>query len=368
MKQLILFFIILSLVGFAGIIINSCCKSDNTVPSLPSDALVAHGWAVGGDIGHYGTILHTMDGGKTWIQQGDSLQFSIGSFSDVCIINKSTLLVVGGNPNGNYNVFKSVNGGNTWTLSGSGALENLSYTGIFALDENNIWIVGEKGSIYYSTDAADTWTKLEVPVEYQEDNFERIAAKSKDDIWVVGDKHVNDDFPIMLHTTNGGTNWERLNPLENMNIQGVDHFLGIKLFGNSVWAIGGSGQFVIQSADNGTTWEDITGGERMGDANDIFPLSETEAYVVKDYGQIYSTNDTGTHWTQYYPHTNNWLVGIAILNNVNIWICGEPGGLGEYSEIKYSSDAGTTWQEQTPQLIINNDVIELYKIRFIGVD
>jgi len=97
----------------------------------------------------------------------------------------------------------------------------------------------------------------------------------------------------------------------------------------------------------------------------IFLLSETEAYVVTDFGGIYSTNDAGVHWTEYYTNTNDWVVGIAILNNINIWICGSPGGLGETSVIKYSPDAGTTWQDQTPQLLIDNPGISLYKIRFI---
>ncbi len=147
------------------------------------------------------------------------------------------------------------------------------------------------------------------------------------------------------------------------------HFLGIKVFGNSVWAIGGFGKFVIRSADNGATWEDITGN--LGgncDANDIFLLSETEAYMVADYGGVFSTNDAGAHWTEYYANTNNWVVGIAILDNINLWICGCPGGANEYSVIKYSADAGTTWQEQTPQLLIDNPQISLYKIRFIEDD
>jgi len=36
------------------------------------------------------------------------------------------------------------------------------------------------------------------------------------------------------------------------------------------------------------------------------------------------------------------LTGIAILNNVNIWVCGTPGGANEYGVILYSPDAGTT--------------------------
>jgi len=327
-----------------------------------------YGWAVGLSDGDYGTILHTQDGGKTWVRQGDSTQLPNAGFNDVCVIDKNILLVSGDlQPNGDYNVFKSVNGGETWTLAGSGSLENVNYAGMFALNRHHIWIVGEQGSIFYSTDVGDSWTKIEVPVEYREDIFLRVAAKSVDDIWVVGDKHVDDIYPIMLHTTNGGADWERLNPIEDLNIdiEGDGHFLGIKTFGDTVWAIGGFGKFVIRSADDGTTWDDITPSGAAGDANDIFLLSETEAYVVEDYGGIYSTDDAGLHWTEYNADTNNWLLGIAILRGTDIWICGSPGGWNEYSVIKYSSDAGTTWEEQTPQLLKDNDLIGLYKIRFV---
>ncbi len=355
------------IVVFLSFLVWSC--SDTTGPDNEKKYI---GWVVGSPEGNYGTILHTKDGGTTWIRQGDSLQLPNADFGDICIIDKNTLLVVGGpQPNGTYNVFKSDDGGDTWTLSGARSLENLLYYGIFALDKNNIWIVGKQGSIYYSTDVANSWTKIEVPAEYQQDFFTYIVAKSPDDIWVVGDKHVNDNWPIMLHTTDGGTNWERLNPLEDLNITEAQlgHFLGIKIYGNSIWAIGGAGKFVIRSADNGTTWEDVRGN--LGgycDANDIFLLSEIEAYLVTDYGGICSTNDAGIHWTEYYADTNNWVMGIAILNNINIWICGSPGGSKENSVIKYSSDAGTTWQDQTPQLLIDNDVIGLNKIRFIETD
>jgi len=352
------------LVIFLSLLIWSCSE-DSTGPD--DDNVDYIGWAVGGPDENYGTILHTEDGGTTWTRQGDSLLFAGVNFSDICIMDEDNILVVGSpQTNGTYGVFVSEDGGDTWSVSGSRELANLNYDGIFALDENNIWIVGEQGSIYYSTDAANSWTKIDVPAEYQDDPFLRVAAKSPDDIWVVGDKHVNDDYPIMLHTIDGGTNWERLNPLDSLNIES-SYFLGVKVLGNSVWAIG-NGQFVIRSADNGANWENRSPGGGLGDSNDLFLLSDIEAYVVEDYGQIYSTNDAGMHWTEYYANTNNWLVGIAILNNTNIWICGCPGGSGEYSEIKYSADAGTTWQEQTPQLLIDNPLISLYKIRFIGDD
>jgi photosystem II stability/assembly factor-like uncharacterized protein len=357
--------VFLSVVGCADDNGDGDNNGESLWSNLPSYG--PYGWAVGLSDGDYGTILHTQDGGKTWVRQGDSTQLPNTGFSDVCVIDKNILLVSGDlQPNGNYSVLKSVNGGETWTLSGSGSLENATYNGMFALDKHHIWIVGEQGSIFYSTDVGDSWTKIEVPEEYREDIFLRVAAKSANDVWVVGDKHVDDIYPIMLHTTNGGANWERLNPIEDLNIETDEgHFLGIKTIGDTVWAIGGFGKFIIRSADNGATWNDITPSGASGDANDIFLLSETEAYVVEDYGGIFSTDDAGLHWTEHNADTNNWLLGIAILRGTDIWICGSPGGWNEYSVIKYSSDAGTTWEEQTPQLLKDNDLIGLYKIRFV---
>ncbi len=353
------------------ILVFSCSKDTSCPDDVTSTYL---GWTVG-ESNDYGLILHTKDGGKTWTRQGDSLQLPNTEFQDICIIDKNTLLVVGDDTNSNYNVFKSVNRGETWIASGSGNLKNVGYEGIFALDKNNIWIVGQEGSIYYSTDVADTWTKIEVPAEYQEKTFNRIAAKSKDDIWVTISNAVDDSFPILLHTTDGGINWEPLNPLKDLFGSG-DHpyfhdYLGIKIFGNSIWAVGGFGRFIIRSADNGSTWEDITvpGSGGIYDANDIFLLSETEAYVVQDFGLIFSTNDAGMNWTRYYAEAGgNWVLGIAILNNNNIWICGSAGAAGQTSIIKYSSDAGTTWQDQTPQLLLDNIGLRLWKIRFIEVN
>jgi len=366
---------IISKISIALILIAILIVSCTEDCICPDDGTVNYyGWTVGGVGVSYGTVLHTKDGGQNWINQSDSILFAGVNFSDICILDKNNLLVVGSlQQDGTYSVFKSIDGGDSWFVSGTRALDNVDYQGLYALDENNIWIVGEQGSIFYSTDMADTWTKIEVPVEYQQDYFFRIAAKSPDDIWVVGDKHANDDYPIMLHTTNGGQDWERLNPIEDLNVNTADspgHLLGVKVFGNSVWAIGGFGKFVIRSGDNGLTWEDITvpGTGGFYDANDIFLLSETEAYVVEDYGAIFSTNDAGLNWTQYYPYTGNWLLGIAILDNTNIWICGGGSSGNDHANIRYSPDAGTTWQDQTPQFLVDNPGVGLYKIRFIEVN
>ncbi|MCF7792830.1 MAG: hypothetical protein K9N09_02600 [Candidatus Cloacimonetes bacterium] len=364
-KIKIIFILIVPIVFF--LILAGCCEDCTAPDNVTPDLL---GWAVGGEIGGDGIILHTEDGGITWEQQQDSLLFDGVHFSDICIIDQNTLIAVGGlKSDGTYSVLKSEDAGETWELSGDHSLENVSYECIFALDENNIWIVGEQGCLYYSSDIAETWTKIEVPTDYQQDLLLRIAAVSTDELWIGTDKHIdgNLNYPRLLHTTDGGANWEVLNVLEDLQVQGTEngHFLGIKTFGNSVWAIGGFGKFVLRSGDNGNTWEDIFQSNSNCDANDLFVLSETEAYMVADYGGIFSTNDGGMHWTEYHANTNTWVVGLAVIDKTNLWITGSPGGWGETSIIMHSSDGGFSWQDQTPQLLLDNSDRSMYKIRFM---
>lgn len=365
MKNLNLFlFLILS----TGILFSACKKEEEEDSNIP--VLLLYGWAAGTSDGHYGTIIHTKDGGKNWIRQGDSIQLPSVGFRDVCILDTNNILVVGDSiPDGRgHNVYRSSDGGQTWSMSGTG-LPNVNYNGIYAFDYNNIWIVGDKGTIYYSADGGFSWTKKDVPAEFQNIGFLRVCASAIDNIWIGGYFHPADSFPVLLHSTDMGGTWQRVHALEDLGMDQtkLGHFLSIKVKGNSIWAMGGPGKFIIRSVDNGATWNDVSVSPAYADANDIYLLSEDAAYIVEDYGEFYRTTDGGQSWTQYNVNTNNWLVGIAVLFDYKIWVCGNAGGSFEYSVIKYSPDGGKTWNDQTPEFMKNNIGISMYKIRMVAV-
>jgi len=322
------------------------------------------GWTVGQSVNGFGTILHTDNGGKTWTRQGDAAQLPDAGFVDICILDTKTLLVTGDiRPDGTYNVYKSQDGGKNWAKINSKTLVNVSYSGLFALGKDHVWIVGASGTIYRSDDQGDSWIRIGVPAEYQSDTFFRIAARDVNDLWVVGDTHASDIYPIMLHTTDGGKTWERLNPVKDLQIEGAGggHFLAIKLFGDSIWVTGGLGKFVIRSVDNGEHWALVKSGGTY-DSNDIFLLSESEGYTAEDNSGVFHTSDAGLHWDDYSFPTGNWYVGIAVLGKKNIWVVGSPAG-PYHSVIIFSSDGGISWHQQTAQ-VLEDTYVGLYKVRF----
>lgn len=342
------------------LIVPGCKKDSNSSPQYL-------GWAVGLDHSSYGVIIHTIDGGKTWTRQGEEAVISNSSLTDVCILDDKTVLVVGStNSAGNYTLLKTSDEGKTWNRIVSLVLRNLNYNGLFALNKTDIWLVGDSGSVYHSSNAGDSWTRHTLPLEYGSDDLLRVAASSSSDIWIVGDVDTSDQYPIMIHSTDGGNTWIKKNPLIDLGMTQtkLGHYLGVKTYGNSVWAIGGFGKFVIHSADNGATWRDISHNPGACDANDIILLNEQEAYLVTDYDGIYHTQDAGVTWNDYHFVMGNWYLGIAKIDN-NIWITGSPGSGTAYSALIFSPDGGTTWQDQTPEFIKSNKSISMYKIRFI---
>ncbi|MDP1620901.1 MAG: hypothetical protein Q8M08_01045 [Bacteroidales bacterium] len=107
------------------------CKKSSDPNAVQVSTL---GWAVGSDFKGYNVIVHSSDSGKTWIRQGDSATVLASSLTDVCILDENTVLVCGGlQPNGNYTLLKTSDGGKNWHNISSGGLRNVNYNGLFAL-------------------------------------------------------------------------------------------------------------------------------------------------------------------------------------------------------------------------------------------
>lgn len=347
------------------LLLASCKDSDDTQPASYV------GWAIGGNpTENQATILHSTNGGQTWTLQSDSTAHFRGDLAALWIFDKNTVITVGGNvTKSDPTILKTTDGGNSWTRLTGPNLGNYSYNDIAAIGTQKIWIVGQPGACFRSDDGGATWTQITIPAEYQQVALERIFVRDENNIWIGGDASPDDTYPLILKTIDGGETWSRVNPFAGlgMTFTLTGHVLGIKAYGNSIWAIGGPGRWMIRSGDNGATWSDITIELGLGDSNDLFLLGEEEAYVVEDYNAILYTNNGGTSWDTLSYNANNFYTGISIVSRNHIWITGCPfSKLNSYSAIIHSGNGGKSWVEQTPDVVKNNSEISLYKIKFIA--
>jgi photosystem II stability/assembly factor-like uncharacterized protein len=232
---------------------------------------VDNGWAVGDQ----GTIVHTTDGGTTWVKQESGITEHL---QDVEFLNNQTGIAIG--------VFaallKTDDGGEHWTdiskkikeeekelqffidqggvpveEEESAVEEELDFVeegmpvlepllnDIFFVDSQNGWIAAEEGNIFYTPDAGNTWQKQESPSN--EDLF-AVCFKNPQEGWITG---LNG---LLLHTQDGGTTWE----VQECPIE--ESLFGIAVTESRGYAVGNAAS-MIKSTDGGKTWEVFTPGD-----------------------------------------------------------------------------------------------------------
>jgi hypothetical protein len=92
-------------------------------------------WAVADS----GVVFRTVDGGNTWSRSTIAGEEDV--LSDICFVNANTGYIVG------YNglIFKTSDGGNTWTPEPKLTSNNLN--SVFFISQNLGWAVGDNGTI-----------------------------------------------------------------------------------------------------------------------------------------------------------------------------------------------------------------------------
>lgn len=207
--------------------------------------------------------------------------------------------------------------------------------GVFASDDDNIWIVGNYGSIYHSTDGGQKWKKQKSEVT-STILCDGIALDSKT-AWIAG------THGVILHTTDGGENWVKQNTGTKHHIFSVS-FVD-KQYG---WATG-SFSTLIHTTDGGKTWQKQIEEKDMIYSN-IFFVDRQYGWTVGEYGTVLSTVDGGLTWDSKVPECVQVIeredeyssmvptfFGVYFTDRLNGLVC------GLYSAIIHTTDGGQTW-------------------------
>lgn len=332
MKNLIIKFLIpLGLLVF----LFSCNKTDPT-DDPENSSIVA--WAVGEqDTNDVGMVLYTNDAGDTWKRQGDSSIFKGIGFSGVYAIDRNNAWIVGTSSS----IFRTIDGGLTWMpvipppIPGSPSLIAISI-----YNNTTIWISGERGIVFSSTDAGNNWTVYDSTF-FRRGLMEGIHVISQDIVYVVGEYFSGGNvLGYVARTLNGGITWDSIHLPNGYN---EVPWIGVSATNeNNVVINGRTGHFAY-TINGGKTW--VTPDTiSSGDVNNLVMLSNNSYWAVLDDDKICKTYDNGQSWVfQQSDGPGMFLMGIDTYYSQTALIVGQAGNWAKKGKILKTTDGGFHW-------------------------
>jgi photosystem II stability/assembly factor-like uncharacterized protein len=258
----------------------------------------------------------------------------------VFFVNEQEGWVVGANAT----ILHTTDGGATWLPQVSNGLTDI--TAVQFLDNSRQgWAVGDQGVILHTTNGGETWDRQTSATEAFLQALQILPDGRQG--WVVGGSGT------ILYTTDGGASWhsQPLSPDLSTVFLAAVHFLPD---GRQGWTVGGNG-LILHTADGGTSWSpEISGTQR--DLRAVQFLADgRQGWIVgygapigdapNDTGTILRTTDGGLTWVQQHTGTPWQLESVQFLPD------GRQGwAVGHNGTVLHTINGGETWAPQTDYL------------------
>ncbi|MDD0975240.1 YCF48-related protein [Pseudomonas sp. TNT2022 ID681] len=231
-----------------------------------------HGWAVG----HDAQILSTDDGGATWNKQFEDLTRE-APLLDVWFENTQHGIAIGA-----YGAaLETTDGGKHWQDIGDRLDNQDGYhlNGIAAVKDAGLFIVGEQGSMFRSSDNGQTWETVQGP--YEGTLFGVIGTSQANTLLAYGLRG------NLYRSTDFGTSWDKI------ALQGVRGPLEFGLYGATLLDDGslvlvGNGGTVLRSSDDGVSFAVVNRADRLA-LSAVSGLADGNLIVVGQGGEHAAT-------------------------------------------------------------------------------
>jgi photosystem II stability/assembly factor-like uncharacterized protein len=276
-------------------------------------------------------ILFTSDSGVTiaagatdpfaaGLHAASIVQFAIGADVYRTLVSKQNLAASQGQ------VAYSDNNGTTWTtVSVGGAAAGHGCTGakgIFALDMRHIWLASAHGYIYRSSDGGQSWTAQESGVIHT-GSYNAISFQNERYGIAVG------AAGIVAKTTNGGANWTACSAITATPALTSCQIIDSKRF----WVGTATGK-LFYTEDAGVTWTERSGwqGSGTGSVKAVQFFNEYFGFIAHQdgaVGTVLYTFTGGMYWLPISLGTNAGINTITVAGPALAYVCTDVvGGTG----------------------------------------
>jgi photosystem II stability/assembly factor-like uncharacterized protein len=288
--------------------------------------------------GKRGTIIRTINGGKSWSEQGNVPDNYFYCSMNIDPKNPDIVYIAGINK-----IFKTTDGGRSWASFPCGCdaqnivINSRNVLELFAQGQSNVW---------HSNNGGKNWTNIlsrkspQLPGAFIE-RFDSISFNPKKNQLFLG------VFPQgLLQSTDFGTNWRSSNRgLSNLNIGNVEASFNRTA---EFYASGlESPRLFYRSSDKGGTWRLNKSNPRIKSSTLVMSPSNPLVLASHNRKVIHITTDGGLTWqTQQTPFITDSQLAFHPQNPGIIFLSGASyAGSAGFVGVGFarSDDFGKTW-------------------------
>jgi photosystem II stability/assembly factor-like uncharacterized protein len=266
---------------------------------------------------------------------------------------------------GGHIILHTTDGGNTWIEQPAPPVQ-IYYVDIFFLDRMNGWACGNEAKIIHTTDGGNTWVEQPNPYTFPNPILYSIYFANPDTGWAFGGDHGN--YPtfinrrVVLYTTNGGNTWGFQYSVSGNSYPPIitAHFVS-STEGYAACEYGD----IIHTSNGGTTWIETNPVSSYSLFGIYFSNTNT-GWVTGEYlgvphvASISKTTDAGITWNTQSFGTDEYIQDVYFIDDFTGWAVGGSFGGSGASTILHTTDGGENWESQN-----SPTVNTLYGLSFV---
>ena len=303
-------------------------------------------------VGYGGKILETTDGGYTWNERPSGVDTALYA---VRFVDDQRGWISGQEGV----ILATTDGGKTWQHQESnasielpdGTKQPLYLFGLYALDADHAWAVGDRSILTSTSDGGKTWRARKVPMEADMSGGETLAAAdpvfydvkftSPDEGWIVG------EFGKIMHTSDGGETWHEQ---ERSLLEGTGIFdlldlptlYGVQMTDAQHGVAAGLEGHIARTSDGGQRWTYDKFDLEFPLVDPLFRVVELQdgtGWAVGSAGEVVTREPDGASWkrAKLGQDVLTWLRGISFSDPQHGWM------VGGFGLIYRTTDGGQTW-------------------------